>query len=350
MNKISKIVISLVTSFAFSVSAFAGELSVSGSAKATYNSVGGYANGENTIGVANELNFSAAGELDNGFTWKYSVELDPNSTAGGGNALNDDSQLVITTPMGSVALCGSECGLSAAGDFNQNAYAWITDTGFAEGKVEPTNISSYQNFQYHTPAGLIPFSTVLKAAYSPSGSTVNNSANASNAASVATTSSTTMYRIETKPVDGLEITASFLEQDGGNVAGLTDEQAHESGAVSIAYDINQFSVGVGRAYVAPTLADGTALGASTAESYENTNISIGYLVNDNLSLSVSNEKSEPTYMTSTTVAYEQKARSVQAAYTMGGMTLSLARTNYDHVSYVQNADVTENLFAVSMAF
>jgi|MDTC01.3.fsa_nt_gb hypothetical protein len=349
MNKISKIVISLVTSFAFSVSAFAGELSVSGTAKATYNSVSG-GNGENTIGVANELNFSAAGELDNGFTWKYSVELDPDSTAEGGNALNDDSQLVITTPMGSVAFCGSECGLSAAGDFNANAYAWITDTGYAEGKVEPTNISSYQNMQYHTAADLLPFSTVLKVAYSPSGTKVNNSANASNAATVAAGKSATMYRVETVPTEGLKVTASFLEQEGGNVTGVSDEQKHESGAISAKYSMDAFTIGIGRALIAPRLADGTALGASTVESYENTNLSIGYLVNDNLSLSVSNEKSEPTYMTSTTVGYDQKTRSVQAAYTMGGMTLSLARTNYDNTGYTQDLDVTENMFAVAMAF
>ena len=29
------------------------------------------------IGISNELNFTASGELDNGFTWKYHTELDP---------------------------------------------------------------------------------------------------------------------------------------------------------------------------------------------------------------------------------------------------------------------------------
>ncbi len=74
MKKITKILISLFASTMVSLSAFAGELTVTGTAKATYNTVSGVANGDNTIGVSNEsvsneLDFNASGELDNGYTW-----------------------------------------------------------------------------------------------------------------------------------------------------------------------------------------------------------------------------------------------------------------------------------------
>ena len=44
------------------------------------------------MGISNELNFTASGEMDNGFTWKYHTELDP---VDGGAASNDDTAIVI---------------------------------------------------------------------------------------------------------------------------------------------------------------------------------------------------------------------------------------------------------------
>ena len=349
MNKLSKIIVSLMTSFALSFSAFAGELTVTGTAKATYSTLSGMVNGDNTLGVANELKFGASGELDNGFTWDYFIELDPDATAAGGNALNDDSSFAVTTPYGVAKICSSECGLSAAGNFSANAYAWITDTGYAEGKVEPVNVSSYSNMQYHTPAGILPFSTVIKAAYAPSGSTVLKSANSSNTTKITTLGGTTQYRLETAPVDGLAVTASYTEQDSGDGI-TTDEQQSESGTIAGKYSFGSFTVGLGRSWIAPRIADVTGSGTTTIEQYENVDMSLAFAVNDQLSVSYSQEKSDKQFTTSSTVAYDQKTKSLQAAYTMGGMTLALARTDYDNVGYVQNDDATENLFAVTMAF
>ena len=59
MNKITKIIASLLASTALTFSAFAGEMTVTGTAKATYGTVSGQANGDNGVGVANELKFSA---------------------------------------------------------------------------------------------------------------------------------------------------------------------------------------------------------------------------------------------------------------------------------------------------
>ena len=350
MNKLSKIIVSLMASFALSFSAFAGELTVTGTAKATYSTLSGDVIGDNTIGIANELKFAASGELDNGFTWDYFMELDPDGTAEGGSALNDDTSFAVTTPYGVVKACASECGLGAHGAFSQNAYAWITDTAYAEGKTEPVNISTYSNMQYHTPADLLPFSTVFKAAYAPSGSKVLKSANSSNTAKSTTISNTTQYRVTTVPMDGLELNASYTEQDGGDVSGATDEQKSESGTVVVEYAVGSFKIGAGKSWIAPQIANVTGSGTTTVEHTKNTDISLAFAVNDDLSVSYSQEKSDRSMTTSTTVTYEQKTKSLQAAYTMGGMTLALARTDYDNVAYAQDTNATENLFAVTMAF
>ena len=80
-----------IASLSLMLSVNAGELSVSGTAKATYHSASGVT-ADQGIGITNELNFTASGEMDNGFTWAYSMELDP---ASGGAANNDDTSIVI---------------------------------------------------------------------------------------------------------------------------------------------------------------------------------------------------------------------------------------------------------------
>jgi len=348
MTKINKIIVSLLASFAITTSAFAGELTVTGTAKATYGTLGGHATGDNGLGVANELTFGANGELDNGWTWNYAMEIDP-GTGATTNSHNDDTQMSLTTPYGSVAVCISECSLGGALKWSANAYSVPTDTGYAEGKTEPTNISGYNNMQYHTPAGLLPYSVQFKAAYAPSGSVTMQSTNASSVARSATVSSMTQYSATAVPVDGAYVHVSYGEQDGGVASGLTDAQAYEAGTVAGTYAYGAFTVGAGRSWISPQIATGYT-GATAVESYENTNYSVGYLFNDNLSLSVSREKSVPDTMTPGVVVYEQKTTGIQAAYTMGGMTVALARAKYDNPSYLNSDDVTEHILAVTMAF
>jgi len=355
MRNINKIIVTLLVSFGLTTSAFAGTLDVTGTAKATYNTVSGQSAGTNTLGITNELAFGANGELDNGWTWSYSNELDPENTAAGGAALNDDTSLSLTTGYGTVAVCISECGLSAALDFSQDAYVLISDTGFAEGKTEPGNISTYNNVQFHTPADLLPFGLVVKAAFSPSGSTLNNSGNASNTAASTTAGGSEMIRIEAAPIDGLAINASYMETSSATVQ-VADEQNANSGAIAAKYAFGNFSVGAGASYVVPRIADAGVVIAS-AKQYENRNLSLGYAYNDALTFSFTREESKkiPAAGTITTAAGtsypgELTVDSIQAAYTMGGMTLALARTQYDNVGYLQASDATETLLAVTMAF
>ena len=126
MKNITKILFVAITSLSLMLSAKAGELTVNGTAKATYNATSGQEK-DNGIGITNELNFTASGEMDNGYTWSYSMELDPTTkgdTAASptatqpGAALNDDTQVSLTmNELGTVKICVSECG-------NNKKYAW----------------------------------------------------------------------------------------------------------------------------------------------------------------------------------------------------------------------------------
>ena len=118
MKNIIKSVIVMLSSISLFTSANAGELSVSVTAKATYNIQSGQTSVGKGLGVTNELNFTASGETDAGYTWSYSMELDPGATTPSGstdtspgNAQNDDTKLTLGTPYGTVGVFISEGGL-----------------------------------------------------------------------------------------------------------------------------------------------------------------------------------------------------------------------------------------------
>ena len=355
MKNIIKTAIVMLASLSIFASANAGELSVTGTAKATINSNGGNDTGKG-LGVANEFDLTASGELDNGFTWKYQVQMDPNAKA----QENDDSRLELTTPYGMLGIYSMEGGLDVEDGASQSVYGRPTDIGDPSGTVDNYTIDAYNNIQVHTPADLLPFSTVLKVAYAPTLDTTQNSANASGV--VATRSDANMgasameYQLSFAPVDALKVKASYIEfQDSGSTSKAVGNQANfrqgpSSGAVSAVYTYGATKVGYSKGIRDQLLSAATFAGTDVKQ-YDQDNASISHLVNDNLSLSYEVEKSSKIFIDDVTnVDIEQKSQSIQAAYTMGGMTVALAMARHDNNGYVENVDATQTLLALTMAF
>ena len=346
MKNITKILFVAITSLSLMFSVNAGELTVNGSAKATYNSTSGQ-DVDTGLGVTNELNFTASGEMDNGYTWSYSMELDPTGTSGPAN--NDDSQLSLTmNDMGTIKVCVSECGNNKKYKFDQSAYTNMSDTGTSYGIVYPgaSGDANLATIQYHTPE--LPFATTAAIAFS------TNSADGSSGNSAGGTSgdSKNEYSIQSSPVDGLTLHAQYYDfnsYDDG-VAASVEDQNEEGGAYAATYAIGNATIGYGKSYKAPADTSATRVGTTTVEYVENTGMSIGYAVNDDLSVSYTSEKSEANYQTSTTTSYDIEMDSIQIAYSLGGATLSIARADVENVSYVQDSDLTETIIAMSFAF
>ncbi len=351
MKNIAKILFVAISSLSLMLSAKAGELSVSGSAKATYNAVSG-AQKDNGIGITNELNFTASGELDNGYTWSYSMELDP-STAGtadsttvapSGSAINDDTQISLGMgDLGTIKVCVSECGNNKKYAWDQSAYTAMSDTGFSEGITYPADMGSYASIQYHTPE--LPFGTTASIAHG------NQKKDGQSGNSTATSGdSATEYSIVTKPVDGLTLSASYMDKNNyGNGTDDAGDQAEENGAYAISYAAGNVTVGYGKSFKADESTAITA-GGTTAEYYENTGISLAYAINDQVSVSYTEETAEKNMQTSSTTTYDIEMQSVQVAYSLGGATLSLARADYENVAHVNNEDATETIIALAFAF
>ena len=350
MKTIMKTLLVSIASLSLMFSVNAGELSVSGSAKATYQITNG-AQADNGIGVTNELNFTASGEMDNGYTWSYSMELDPSTSGTQGNttgtapgqAINDDTQISLTmNDLGTIKMCVSECGNNKKYAWDASAYTSMSDTGYSEGIVYPSDAGAYASIQYHTPE--LPFGTTGSIAY---GQQVKDGQSGN--ATAASGNSISEYSLVTKPIDGLTLSASYYDINDYD-DGLTNEnQLEEGGAYAAKYSSGNITVGYGKSFKAP---EGTSIttGGSTQEYYENTGMSIGYAVNDALSVSYTREESEVNYLTSTTTSYDIEMDSIQFAYSLGGATLSVARADYENVGYAQDSDAEETIIAMSFAF
>ena len=260
MKNIIKTIIVMFSSISLFASANAGELSVSGTAKATYNIQSGKTNADTGIGITNELNFTASGELDNGYTWSYSMELDPNAVASdNAGAQNDDTQMTLTTPMGTVGVFVSEGGLDVEDAASQSVYARPTDAGDPSATSDNFTIDSYNNVQYHTPADLLPFGVSAKIAYATDlGAAAAASGNAGGTVqtNTDTTAGTNATEIQVKaaPIDGLSIGASYFEF-GGQSGEQKNDQNAESGAYYATYSTGPVSIGYSKAHKATHLID-----------------------------------------------------------------------------------------------
>ena len=379
MKKISNILLSLILSLSVISFAKAGELSVTGSVQATYvitssDSATAGVERQPGIGMSNELAFSATGEFGNGFTWNYQVELDPDQRNGA--AINDDTRLELGTPYGTIGIYNSEGDLNTQLGYSAAAYAPGHDIG-TDGAIENgTGINSYSNVQYHTPAGLLPFGIVAKAAYSPGQSYGGDANDAGGAAS----NDVESYQITAKPIDGLTVGASYLTISGSGSATVQD---YETGGAYAKYSFGNVTVGAGRHLVAPNK-DGSGSGAtgvttaikgrSTAVStttglpvttttyeagttyFENDAISIGYAVND--ALSVSYDKITSTGHVSNQDANNVRVRtdrelvieSIQLAYNIGGAVVAIGQKDVEGVDYQEGNNEKETVFSLKMAF
>ena len=359
MKNIAKKVVVLFSSLFLSVNAFAGELTVTGSANASYVVNGGQANNNDKgLGISNELKFAASGELDNGFTWDYFMELDGND---GGAHDNDDSQLKIGMGgMGTLYINDSEGGLSTETADGIGAVGVGSDFANTAAFVgNALDVSDTGNIQYDTPADILPFGIQASIAYVPNNSDGdNNSYKSSGAENTAggTGQNETMYRLKASPIDGLNVAADYFTVSG--VTG-TNRQEEEAGGWAANYAIGNLEIGYKERYYSPAV--GTAAISAGAYNYELTGVGVELALNDAVSVSYSEEEStRKSYgaavnaaagaspFTRTTVTFESQF--LMLAYDIGGATVGLTSVESSNSGYVAGADTTKTLATLAMAF
>jgi hypothetical protein len=331
---------------------YAGEMTVSGGATATY-SIGGDDSGSGkTIGIANELDFTASGELDNGYTWKYQVQLDGTSTA------NDDTRLEIGTDMGKIGFYVSEGGMSkelhgvgALGPgFDYHSPASGTAGAFQTGY----DVDGYSNIQYHTPADMLPLGITVGLGYVPDmNDTTLLSAKEANSlpASHATGRNLTMANVGLSPIDGLSLQGSIAQTSNETGVAVSVEEGI-SANVGAKYTMGSVSVGYVEGGYQPAVASGELT------YYENKFMGIQFDVNDQLSVSYNVDESDKNVRakvadgasagTKTVTSMEQKT--VQLAYTTGGATIGIAQAEVDNSDYTAGKEENQTIVSLAIAF
>ena len=340
MNTIRKIAYSILASVFVFANANAGELSVTGSAKATYTilSVDGSATDDDAgkgMGMANEFSLGAGGELDNGWTWATNIDID-------GATVQDDMSMTIGMGgLGSVKWNISDGGIAKNFGGSQSVYGSPVDNGEGGSYTDSGDTGTMHSVRYTTPSGL-PYDAVIQVQYAPY--TGTNDANSSNSAGVADAGGNEdalEYAFSATPVEGLGIGASYYDPDDS-----AKGQSEEGGAWYVTYDIGSISLGYGQSYSATSLDLNTT---NEAEDYQNKMYSIAFNVNDALSVSYEDVESDKNYETASSDV-SMDVESIQASYTIAGMTLSISNEEYDNHDYTAGNKMKETNFAMSISF
>lgn len=344
MNNFKKIGVSALAGSLAMVSANAVEYTVSGDFLATFatqdNPTVSSDSGKG-FGADTDLYFSTSGELDNGYTVGYVMSVNTN-----GALTNSSSQMKIG--MGSLGsfhlnhVGGSK--VNAIDDVMPHAYE-ETWHGLTAADSDPSFFGSTLNsgsVDYRIPTQEYSGITLdVSATYDPGAG-----AGAVDAKGVNTVTSSGRGLVVQLSGSGLEVGAGItIEEDNGDSVGSSVGKT-EAEAVTgyIKYSYGPISVGVQQAYLNDSHGPGNQGNDISAEfasiAYTAGNVSVSY--------------GQSSFITegniSTTVAPEVELDSIQAAYTIGAMTVAVAMSETTNAGGTLAATYNENTLAVAFAF
>ena len=319
MNNFKKVGLTALAGSLIASSAFAASMSVTGGADISLVNSSNADQG-NGFSSGDSLNFSASGELDNGFVITSKVEVD-------GGTYDDRSVVIAMPEMGTLTFQQSgSTAMGAVDDVTPTAWdsSWdvlgSSTTAPAAGQaLKATTIGGYgtnNEFSYSAPEMVEGLGVTVS--YTPSGA--------------ARPDGTTSFALAYTGVEGL--TVGYAEEDNG-LAGTSKIDANTMYAK---YAFGSFTVGV---------QSSEADGGLAADDDEFSAHGITYQISDDLTIGY--HASEYQFGDKTA---DQETKSVQAAYTMGGMTLKAQSVSMDNVggSTAARDDVDGYKFSVSFAF
>ena len=339
MKNITKVGLSALAGSLVMVSANAVEYSMSGVLKSVYSTQDSPTTAESTNGkglsTKSDLTFTAAGELDNGFTVGYMMAVDTD-----GALSNTSSQL--TVGMGSLGtlqvnnIAGSKA--NAIDDITPHAY---NETWDGLSTVNPSTFGSRTSsgsLDYRIPAqelmGVTLNASVTLDPNAGEGSVTDGA--------VGTTSvSGTAYTLQLAHESGLEIGGGIESVDdaSGVVKGSDTEEV--TGYVKFA------AGGLTAAYQEgyTNNRNGTSVEGADVET---TFMGIAYTAGD-VTVSYGESSSQTSAVSDTAAGVEKELESLQVAYTMGAMTIAAAMSETTGMSAATDK-YEENTLSFNFAF
>jgi outer membrane protein OmpU len=349
MKKISKIGLSALCGSLASVSAYAGTLSVSGGATATWLSNEGTVSG-NPIGLSSGMTFSGAGELDNGSTFTLTL------THADQDAYSAGSIVIATPSFGTFRIGGADGGSGFDGKDDVMPTAWEeTDgAGLTIGHDKVSGVGASMHVGWTSPAFL---GSTLSVAYSPrnNGLQVNDKATGSTTNVKMAGYDVLLDMNASADLGSMNVFAGYSQTDrapDSKTAG-TDADPNDDHEEAVAGTIFTFGpVKLGAQASVEWLGDNQT--SDGVAGYRNVAYGISFNVNDDLAVSYGRHESKKGFTSNVTSTGNpvSVAESIQIAYTMGGAAIKIASNSVTDQNYVTGTtgDRDGMTLALSLAF
>jgi len=320
MNKLTKVGLTALTTTLVASSAYAADLSVTGSASIAYT---GLDNTDNTspYSMGDSINFVGSGELDNGMTVTFSYELD--------NGATDDMGITIglADGLGTVKFSGNSVRAGGAGTIqdiiptaNTPVYENANEagtTGVDNGLVVSTSGEEQGGmWGYANSIAGIDYSI----GFNPTNSTTTANLNPG--------SETSIGLSYNAPVEGLRVVAGFM----------SDDNISDNSTYGVSYTMGPVVVAYQKTEVDYDSAQGSA-------DQDAEHMGISFAVNENLTISGGIQEVDITGST-----LNEENSGIAVSYTMGSITLSAQRNKLENGSGTAANDVTANMVGLSFAF
>ena len=318
MNKFKKIGLTALAASLVSVSANAGEMSVSGAASMN---VGGYSgeghDGGATFSMGNQLTFTGGGELDNGMTVSMSFILDNATTV-----FDDHSVTVSSDALGALTLHGVGGGsATSAMDATAAGNVWDSFDGTTGGSgvvgVGHSNSAPGANaLSYVMPA--IMDGVAVNLSYEPqsSGNTIDSGIG---------------YAVTYTGVEGLTLAYSSSDEVGTTSALSGDQTAWKAsyayGPITATITESEFDV------------------ATAASDQDVSSMAISYTISDEMSVTYGTETID-TGGSGVDAEYDV----ISGSYTSGGMTISANRKTAENIDHSTNNNADLEYWGLGLAF
>ena len=290
---IKKIGLTALAASLVSVSAYAGEMSVSGGASIGLKNTSKSATGKSWT-MGNQLDFAGSGELDNGMTVSLAFTLDQadDSTTGISKAPFDSHSVTVSSDaMGTLVFSG-EGGSSAQSSIDTTAAGDLWDNG--SGFTSPLYAEAGDNSIMYTLPSFVDDVSV-KASYSPGG---------------AGGASATAFGVGYTGVEGL--TFDYAIGDTETVGSMTEHTT-----IKASYAISSFTLSYSNT-------DSDVEASSSTKDEDITSYNIAYTISDDLSVAYGTENIETEGQ-----ATDEEGEKYNVSYTTGGVTLSATQYNFE---------------------
>ena len=321
MNKFKKIGLTALAASLVSVSANAGEMTISGAASMN---VGGYSGQEHdggaTFSMGNQFTVSGSGELDNGLNVSISYQLDDGASPVQG-PFDDHSVTVSSDAMGSLTLHGHGGGSATSGmDATAAGNVWDTFDG-ARGSTTAVGHSNSapgnNSLNYTMPTIMDGVAVALSYEPQQSGNSIDSG---------------TGYAITYTGVEGLTLVYSASDEVGTTSALSGDQTAWK---VSYAYGP-----------VTATMTQSEFDVVTTTSDQDVSSVAVSYTISDEMSVTYGTETIESINSGHVDAEYTV----LKGSYTSGGMTVSAQMKEAENVDHSTNANADFEYWGLGLAF